>query len=829
MNVGRFLLFSIVAFLVIPIVFSAENSLTLLSPNYFEEQDNTINDISYLENEHLSFETCFSEIAENISAVVICGVSEEELELVSFGTTKDSCYFSNKNIKDISCSDFSLEVRFTEESTQKKFRRNFVEEEQSKLLNYVLGANYRVLDPKDLSHYLAVLNNIESKESAESIDAYERLRDLRNNDNKCWPSSSCSIGTTADVLANLHFAGYTEENRLLEDGKIYLERNLISNENDPLKFTITIDYDFTDSDDILSCDLTIDNDDPDTYEFEEDDSSFTIEEKASDSLIFSCNDTVDDLEFNLYNLEDKIKESEDYEDISSFSYSLEDFGCVGSNSCEYEDTINTLIAFKGGLADGALLDSYLNTLIIEDDDEVYLDVSNRNEGTGKYLYYKSESSLIDDLKFSQNNDGSWGSGTSSNRILETSWAVLGLQKVSSANSENVQDAKEWIYQNEPSNGWGSLERNSLAFLAIKERVKPYLKLTVENYIQNNQTFTIENPTIYNLRNVEVTLSEEIDKVTSYVQNLGNIEGEETKTFQISVQENFLGQLSGIMTVTGFDGRGTKIELISIPIALKGPTPFTLENNVKVTSSQNNKEVKIPIIHSLVDSYITNCTYTNPFTQEESISTVTESLEFFTLTNNELKEGMYTLELSCVEKNSPFTTSTNFNITVIEPTFTVNNITEVKINSGNDFSVSVTNTFGERQILSIGVTGGFVGFIQPTETEKILGPDDTRDIFFSVNDIDLLFEFGNITTGEITLTSETGFSKSIPIVIGEIEESNSKEISLWIWIIIIFVLLLILLVIVRYIQLKNLEKNQAENGGNMEDEEFILDEEINFNK
>ena len=49
-------------------------------------------------------------------------------------------------------------------------------QKQSKLINYVLGVDYELLDSDELSYYLTVLNDIQAKENEENVNAYEKLK-----------------------------------------------------------------------------------------------------------------------------------------------------------------------------------------------------------------------------------------------------------------------------------------------------------------------------------------------------------------------------------------------------------------------------------------------------------------------------------------------------------------------------------------------------------------------------------------------------------------------------------------------------------------------------
>lgn len=799
--------------------FSAD-TLNIISPTYFGDQKIVYEEINYLENEILSFEFCSPEEPTNIEFNLVCNVgTDSELEVYE-NYAKAGCFFSNFDMSKSNCDDFSLEIDYTAKNKEKKFKRTFKKQKQSKLINHVLNLDYDVLNPVDLSYYLIVLNDIESSSSQTSINAYDKLKNDRNNNDKCWPKDRCDIYDTAKILRNLNFATYSGSSRLLDDGKNYLENSKISNTNNPTTFTITVDNSFVEGEEVL-CSLEVDSKDPVNYEFTKSLPSLT--KYASSSVNFNCNETVENIELKLLAPNGKIKDFIDKDDTSGISTTIEPFSCIGTSTCDFTATVNTLNAYGGTIESSALLTAYLKSLIIsENDGEVqYLNTNNIFEDIGKYLYYSNNEGLKEYLKFKQNNVGSWGSDSIYNIILQTSWAVLGLQKVTSE-TEYVKDGKKWIYFNEPDSGWGDIEKNTLAYMAIKEQIKPYLKFSSVNEIEGEKTLYVENPTTHDLKDIKVKFSSEINDYVSYTESLGDLEGEDQIEFNVLVNDDFYSQLTGKITITGVDGKNKRLTLIDLPVTLKGPSPIDLVGgNYSITD-------EVPIVYVRLDKNIpqfaVNCKFTNPFDGSAQDVDLTQNDHEIALHNSVLKEGNFELKLDCSYEETLFNIFTELNIQVAKSTF--NTVDELILTDVNDFSFSINDTSGEKQTLTFIVDGHYTGLIEPAEKSKLLSKDDVRDLFWIVPNPIMLEAYGNASTGNIIIKSSSGYMKKIPVKL-QLEISEDEGMSWWAIFLWLIFLAFICLVVYRYYEMKiHEEGGGGGNGGNFDqghsDDEYYFE-------
>ncbi|MDA3855806.1 MAG: hypothetical protein PF569_06085 [Candidatus Woesearchaeota archaeon] len=815
----KILLFLLLLFSLINVNFAVDDQLKIFSPKYFNEQTNIYDKIHYLANEQLSFKF-FSEESKNISFEITCNNIPKELEVFKF-EAEDGCYFSNYDLEKLTCTNFELEINYNVNNKKRQISREFKSQKQSLLINHILSKDSLDLNSQDLSYYLIVLNEIQDQNSKENNDIYEKLKNDRDNEDKCWPENDCEIETTTNILNNLKFSNYDLNTRMLEDGKNYLEKNLINNENNPQKFEIEIEHTF-ESNEEISCDLIIDEDEERTYEFDEDldDEGFIISKEASTDISFECNTTIDTINFKLYNIDDDININEDHDDISSFTYKLEPFSCNGESECNYYASINALAIYKATIKDSQLIENYANTLILKFDGESFINYEDRIVDSSKYLYYKKNDELENYIKYTQNNDGSWGEDSNYDKIISTAWAIIGLQ-TSMSTSEYVTDGKNWIYYNEPYSGWGSIEKNSLAYIAIKDSLKPYLKISSTNEIKNTTSFEIENPTIYELRNLRVIFSEDINKYLSYTQSLGDLKGEEKMEFSVNVDEELFGTKSGEIIITGIDGKNNEIELVNAPINVVGKELFTItQENIALSDDETVIRLEIS---STIPNYNFKCLYENPFTNTQEEALLLFPLNEILISNPLQTPGEFLLEFECIY-NDKDKFKTEFDLEVIKTNKTLEVIESEKIIFGsNDFSINVLNINPDRQVIEISIEGDLEGIVIPSEPSKVIAKNETREIYFSITNEEILFTYANTSNSYIVIKGEEDYVKKIPLKISTIEPEEG--LSLTTYIVIIFIALSVVIFVIR--RYRHLNSQEDANQNNYKNDDDLMFDDLEF--
>jgi len=815
------LLFFILILININIIFAVDDKFTIISPNYFNEQNNIYDDIHYLKNEFLSLEFCTDINSKNLDLSLI--YSDNLKDKLKLYIMKDKnigssiCYYSNFDLNNSKEDNFKLELSYNNNNKLKKIQRSFKKQKQSLLINHVLNNNLGDLSPLDLSYFLIVNNDIESIHSKKSIDAYSLLKSQRDNQNKCWPAQSCDLNISTKILRNLKIAGYDSSSRLLEDGNTYINNNLISNKNSPLQFNISIEK-YLNGSDTLNCNLLVDGTDSYYYQFNSSD-NLTINNYASSIIKFSCDKSLDKYDFRLYNPSGSLRDSLIETNYNkTFLYNIKEFACLGSsNSCDFSTTVSGLYTYGSKLNQFNLLENYINAMIVNSNSEKYLNINNEYENTGRYLLYKPDQDLLNHLKFKQNNDGSWGTGSKYDRISQTSWAVLGIQKTNS-NSEYVGDGKKWIYYNEPVSGWGSIEKNSLSYMAIKEQIKPYLKINSANTLVKTSQFNLFNPTIYKLKNIKLDFSNNINNFLSYTQDLGDLKGDKTINFSVNLKDNFYGSITGDLLITGVDGKNSKLNLIKMPITIIGKTPIKYLNQSYLISSDNPN---INLEFAVDKNISTKCDMFDPINKKKLSINLSENNNKIIISNLKLEQGLFSTNLKCKFSENTFSIPIDFNVNISKPSFEfISN--SLNISGPEDSSITLKSTYNNKQIISIQILGSIKDIIVPVEKDKIIASKDTRDIYFKVLNPTSLESLKGSFNNYILVSSDTGYSKKLPININLISVStkgNSHWILYTILGIIIFIIIIFL--IRRYRQLQ--EEGNSLNNIQHQDDEFYFDD------
>lgn len=995
---------------------SAVETLTINSPNYFDEQTNIFNDIHFLKDEHLSFNLCLDKNSKDITANIICDNNQTDLPLSNYDDNR--CYYDNFDLKKLDCDNFKLEVEYNLNNKIKKISRTFAKQKESYLINHILEKNYTQIPILDTSYYLKVLNEIQSKDYKKNQEIYDYLKSKRDNTNKCWPTGNCDLTQTISILKNLKDSGYDLNSRMIEDGKIYVQNNIISdlkpvttsvdstkgfeikinnnftnqnigcdlnidnggetrsylfdntsspsdllinkfadsnikftcdnnldninlkifdqkvysqiydnqdsfsynlpssisdsdeityylrfknnfsstgsiscdvkvdgninsytfdssstdsnllfentfsdnievncddnldniyldvykNLNDEIdyndkdnfeynldslnssleyEFKYNFSYDFT-GNEVLTCNLITDGKTPRIYTFDKNSNLEVVGKKASNSISLSCDKNLKEINFQLYDIFSRVQVQSQTENVNSNSYTIPStfskYSCIGKNNvCNFDDSLNALSIYGNTLNDASKIEEYIDSLIQENANQYYISTTNKYLDTGKYLSYKKNEKLVSFLKYSQNNDGSWG--ISSTDKLTDFWAILGLRN-SDGDSEYLKDGEKWIYYNEPINGWGSIEKDTTAYFAIKEKLKPYIIINPINEISQVASFEIQNPTIFNIKDLKITFSDSIAKYLKVTENLGQLDALTNINFNISTIKGFAGSKVGDIFIEGLDGKNNKLDLLKLPITIKGPTPFKVTlKNYFISTNQN--DVIVPLTKNQ-DVFSTKCELTNPFTNLKHSYNITQNNLEIKLSNPQGKVGNFTTDLTCDFQGSKFVKNLIINVKKTKETFSFTQ-NSISISSAEDFSVSIHSTDKNKQTLTLKIEGDLSNTVIPTENSKIIAANDSRDIYFSISKPQLLNIYNNTLNSKLIVTSSSGYSKSIPLYVNLNQGSNNSTKShFWLYFSIIMIVLLIftIMLIRRYRQLQYEEDENVEYQN--QDEEMYFD-------
>lgn len=805
------------------------DTITIFSPNYFEEESNEDEVIHFLDNELLMFEYCTDTPVEKDNVKLTCSDTKLNVNLspVKSGPT-ENCHFYNYDLNELQCDNIEFELTYSTDNIVKGIKRDFQKQKESKVIEHILKENKESLSPLQLSYYLSTIVNLDEVESSEIEETYELLKNKRNNVNKCWEQNVCDIDITSEILMLLKvFGSYDSNSRLLKDGKNYLEKNLITNDNTLKDFLIDLDDPILDTNSSeISCIVQIDDLEDEDYDFNEDDKS--LEDSLASTITFTCNETIDEVGFYVFDLEGDVEISKEYTNITTFTQTIDDFSCFGvSGKCKLESSLNTLLAYSSSIEGYSLVSSYLDNNLVESSSDSYLNTNDRIRDSGKYLFYKSDDSVLDFLKFKQNNDGSWGTEKNSEKVEKTIWATLGIKNIE-GESEYVDDAKKWIYFNEPTVGWGDVKKNALAYAAIREQIKPYIKINPINIVKGSVNLTLANPTIFNLNDITVSFDSGLDEYISYTKNLGELSGNSNKNFTLVISPDLVGEKSGNMKIEGTESSGVTKTYINMPIKIIGT--FNINYIAKnYTVTQDNYDVYLNF--EVVGNSQANCSYTNPYTESIEKIILSKATSSIKLENSFLDDRDVNFNISCMSGGTEKLIPVNYKTNVIKKTFDTD-IKEIVLTKYVDVDFDIISNSNVSEKITVELKGAYDGILLPTEEEFTLNPLQEKELNFIMGDTTFLeYLEGDQLNSQIILTGERGYQKIINIVreptpgINDGDETSGGGLGLMGWISIVVLIVVIIfggLVYYRYNQLKKLEKDAQEQVNDESDEEIYLE-------
>lgn len=819
------IIFLIIIVLILNINSIYSATLNINHPNYFEKEEGKT--IKYLDNELLSFEFCEDEDIKKISAKLTCNQDNNinaELELFP-NYEKSNCYFSNYELNNFQCDSSKLEIKYISESKEHIISQNLEKEKESNVLKYIFDSDISTLDTEKLSYYTLATSIAESTSSKKTTKAYQELKNQRNNGNKCWPKDDCDVSTTNNILLNLKLSGFENDNRLIEDGKNYLEKRIISSENYPLKILINFDDPLLETNTTeINCDLTFD-DQTDDYVLDENYKDISL--KINNDLTVSCDTIVDEIDFYLFDLDGNMQFHEEYLNKTSFTYEFEDFACLGiGGSCNYEDSISPLILYGTDFEKSDLISDYINSKITEDSNERYVNTANLFQDMGKYLYYDDDTDMLNYLKFKQNNDGSWGSGKNSDRVEKTFWSILGIEKNEGSESENVKDAKNWLFENEPTYGWGDIKLNTLSYYSLQDKIKPRLTINKVNNDKGVISFKIANPSVFNINHIEISFSDSISSSVSFSTNIDSLKSEEEGIINVSANE-VTERSSGYLYVKGYNEKEELLNLISIPLNLEGTLDIQIEKQEWITMGPDDTFFEIS--PTVLGKGNVTCNYYNPLEFLNSQFTVSNKEPKFKINNNDKEEGNYNFSFDCNLNGVSKIINTTYYIDALTKEFGAEP-REFVMDKFKDVEFEIDSLDGESHEITVSVSNVYDSILVPVEEEFTLYPGVTKEVKLIMGDTTFLELLDKSQLeGYVLLQSSSGYELKVPIVTSPTDlslnsGSNNNEsysIGQWIFImVLVLVIAFIALIAFRYRQLKLEEEEQKKTSNNEEDDDFV---------
>lgn len=761
--------------------FSQDNNCEITIDNEDIQETYSFDDNSKLEDLHI-IETLDEDLSFSC---------EENIESLSYILSEEIIYNNEEENEDIlsysiPSSDLEDYNLFT---TKIQFEHDFGNDE--------ISCDITIDD--ETTQY--TFNNQSSKEDLTIKETIEEEFEIDCDDN-------------IDYARTTIYAGQKIEEDFSNENSFSLEiKDLFDNTFDTY---ITFDYNF--DKETLTCEIEVDNNNPQTIEFEEDDNLIIDSYSAKSSVEFSCDDTLENIESYVIDKFDRKQVKNEAESTNSISFSIPNdfsqYSCIGEDkTCNQDATLYTLMTYES-FENKNELTTYINSLLEKDGDFPLLQTENAYEDAGKFLVFNSNSQLVESLKFLQNNDGSWGNGNNEELLKGTLWSKMGLLEREKS-SEHIKDATNWIYEEEPILGWNTLELNALAYLGIKEQVKPYITIESFNNIEEKTNITLRNPTIFNLENLKVSFTGGLRNSILFKENLGQLNSNEELKLTLTPRPNLKEKVSGTIQISGIHNEKT-MQLLEIPFSVEQNRLFNIEDS-EIFYTQGEPEISIPITHNTNQEYFFTCSFSSQLSSANQEVLIDESTKSFKVNNQNAITGSTPIILDCSSANQTTTISKNIKITEIEKTFEVKD-QEIIIDSKSDKAVSLQNTLDSRQLVSFQLSDNLIPFLSLPESNKMFAVNETREMFLVVNST----KFDNLNSsvvGELTIKGNQ-YSTTIPLEITK-SPQETQGVNWILWTIIILALGFIVLVIIRYRKLQEDEENDSTYEDGEEDFDEII--------
>ncbi|MBD3203340.1 hypothetical protein GF327_03540 [Candidatus Woesearchaeota archaeon] len=597
-------------------------------------------------------------------------------------------------------------------------------------------------DPVKTAFNIWILMPLKEKYSENIEKALTWLKNNRNNDEKCWPSGACSVQSTAKVLAYLTLANYNNTIRIIHDSQAWINERQNYIENAPWTIKISSAYD-TSCTYYYSGSKDISVYDNETY-------TISISPKYNSNFNISCDDTVS---FKIYNkIDEQIFSSSSGSEIN---YTIPD-ACWSETKwgeCSLETSLYAAITNLPEKKEKAVKDYFLTKMKNDPIFGKYVDSDNPLIDSALYVNYIDENQdVVDWLVYNQNNDGSWSMHPSDDKVIPTLWVLSALENlIFPPKPEVIEDGKNWIMSNYPSNGWEDDKKDALSYYVFKDKLEAYFKSIPGILVFNNslkEVIEISNHNSQSYSEIVINASKDMKKKIKVI-GFNNISAGISKNVTIIKKEQKDGNYYGFIEIFLNDEKYRKIPVI---IYNDPYINLTFEKKLNIFGSAGKSNVNV----SKSDSEFVCRLRSNSSFADNKTYVISDQKNIAIDINFDKKEKKtlnFSGEFFCKSKLNSFTIPTEFTIYQY-PTvpFEINEY-EFEILKRKDKKIKIKNLLEEVLYVSLKVENP--GYFKIDEEEIILPARSSKDVML-INEVPFNINF--TSANSINVKAKNYFEK-----------------------------------------------------------------------
>jgi len=752
----------LIALLSIPLVQAvSQDYIYLIRPATFYESDGTLRSTEYLSSDDLLF-YAHVEYVETVNASLYC-LDQINTTILPVRKWENYSFIVGYDLERSKCSEIQIQVAFERNDEIQKLTQDITVRKYSSIPKNIIDYQYDDggwETPVSTAYALWALKNYKSIYSFEIGLGLQWLKNNRDNRLKCWPRSGCTISDTAKIYSMLSDAGYNTSLRIMHDSKIWLEEELNQFRAAGWSYTLNSSANLT------SCVVTYEGTNY-TMTVNDNQSRRWFNASYGESVGFICTEA----------LNISLLSNESYRVFtnltSNISYQIPRLCWARGRQWEFCNIQATLFATVGNLNSTKKQygRTWLSRYLVEERGipGKYINSSYPYIYTPLFLYANSSNEdLASWVLYRQNNDGSWGSGSATNRLLPTAYSILALQRAGYNHSEFILDAKEWIYTNEETGGWSNMEKNALSFRALEGYTRLHLKANPRLIVIDRQEVEVDiyNPTTFNMEVLTFTLPEALSKKVT-LRAVPELDYDSYKKITFLRNTTDTGEYYGYLSI-----KNNAVEVAKVPVIITKPAAIALSAPKKV-SVFNQKGTADFAVTKTPGEFICTLSWEQAgitAATEYKVNNQTTLSVDIQLVDNARQEKTFSGRFTCTHSGRSYPIPFSFIVDQYpSKPFTVYPSTIAIVRPGEDGYFSITNDLEE----DLAVTISFEteeGYFEINNARFTLGPKESKNLTI----ISLVPEDANVTSENLVIVKALDATEKIKfsVNIGKIASGSS---------------------------------------------------------